>query len=46
MEGLGLWQEAWQVFDSIMGPTQGTDTLYGLMESQDYAYPDESQWYQ
>ena len=38
-EGLRLWQEAWEIFDSIMRQSQDTDTLYGLMESLDYTYP-------
>lgn len=38
-EGLRLWQEAWDIFESIMKQETETETLYGLMESQDYIYP-------
>lgn len=38
-EGLQHWQEAWGVFQSVMEQLPKTETLYGLMESQDYVYP-------
>lgn len=38
-EGLRLWQEAWGIFESIMKQIPETETLYGLMGSQDYVYP-------
>lgn len=38
-EGLRSWQEAWDVFESAMKEDSETETLYGLMESQDYVYP-------
>lgn len=34
-----FWQEAWGIFESAMKQISGTETLYGLMESQDYEYP-------
>lgn len=38
-EGLRSWQEAWDVFQSAMKEVSQTETLYGLMESQDFVYP-------
>ena len=38
-EGLCFWQEAWDIFESVMKQVPETETLYGLMESQDYVYP-------
>ena len=38
-EGLSFWQDAWNVFGSIMDQTLEADTLYGLMEELDYVYP-------
>ena len=38
-EGLRSWREAWDVFQSAMKEVSQTETLYGLMESQDYVYP-------
>lgn len=38
-EGLQLWREAWEIFKSAMKQVPETETLYGLMESQDYVYP-------
>ena len=38
-EGLRCWQDAWDIFGSAMKQIPETETLYGLMESQDYAYP-------
>lgn len=38
-EGLQLWKEAWGIFESAMKQVAETETLYGLMESQDYEYP-------
>lgn len=38
-EGLRYWQEAWDVFESIMKQETETGTLEGLMEAQDYVYP-------
>lgn len=38
-EGLRFWQEAWDIFESAMKQVSETETLYGLMESQDYEYP-------
>ena len=38
-EGLVLWQDAWNIFCSIMEQTRETDTLYGLMDELDYVYP-------
>lgn len=34
-----FWQEAWVIFESAMKQISGPETLYGLMESQDYEYP-------
>lgn len=31
--------DAWDIFKSVMKQVPETETLYGLMESQDYAYP-------
>ncbi len=38
-KGLRLWQDAWNVFCSIMEDSIETDTLYGLMDALDFAYP-------
>lgn len=38
-EGLQFWQEALGIFESVMNQAPETETLYGLMESQDYVYP-------
>ena len=38
-EGLSFWQDAWNIFCSIMDKTLEADTLYGLMEELDYVYP-------
>lgn len=38
-EGLRFWQEAWDLFESVMKQTSATGTLIGLMESQGYVYP-------
>lgn len=38
-EGLQYWREAWDIFRSAMEQTPAAETLYGLMESQDYIYP-------
>lgn len=38
-EGLVFWQDAWNIFCSVMGQTQKIKTLYGLMDEQDYIYP-------
>lgn len=37
-EGLQFWQEALGIFESVMNQAPETETLYGLMESQDYVY--------
>lgn len=38
-EGLRLWREAWDIFESAMKQASETETLYGLMESLNYVYP-------
>lgn len=38
-EGLQFWQEALDIFESVMQQAPETVTLYGLMASQDYVYP-------
>lgn len=38
-EGLRFWQEAWDIFESVMKQGMKTEPLYSLMESQDYVYP-------
>lgn len=38
-EGLRFWQDAWDMFVSIMKEESETYTLFGLMEEQDYVYP-------
>ena len=38
-EGLHFWQEAWDIFKSAIKQFAETETLYGLMEALDYAYP-------
>ena len=38
-EGLRFWQEAWDIFEAVMKQVSETETLYDLMESQDYVYP-------
>lgn len=37
-EGLGFWQDAWNVFCSVLEQNTETETLYGLMEELDYKY--------
>lgn len=44
-EGLRIWREAWDIFESAMKQFPETGTLYALMESQDYVYPIEG-WLQ
>ena len=41
-DGLHLWQDAWDIFVSIIKQLPEKDTLYGLMEEQDYVYPIDS----
>lgn len=38
-EGLRFWQDARDIFDSLMKEESETYTLVGLMEEQDYVYP-------
>lgn len=38
-EGLRFWREAWDIFQSIMNLVLEVETLYDLMEKQDYVYP-------
>lgn len=38
VEGLRFWQDAWNIFCSIMEQTQEINTLYDLMDALDYEY--------
>lgn len=38
-EGLRFWREAWDIFQTVLEQDPGRETLYGLMEEQDYIYP-------
>ena len=45
VEGLPLWDSAWQVFLTIMEQNTKTYTLHDLMEETDYQYPVDG-WFQ
>lgn len=40
-EGLSFWQQAWDIFCSVLEQNPKTDTLYSLIDDLDYMYPIE-----